>query len=248
MKHSADCGPNRTNILILGNSFMRQVFEAIASRFREAVTAGALNAKSPDMGEVLQQGKRVSLKDFSFLHLPVQGTMNPGCHGYNGTSFYKYEPPPSLERCEDNVAWFELNETLRIYYIFRPWAITEGVRGVLEGFNTSLDAMDVVVCNDNCGFKDTASRDHLVNAFKISCPSKVESKQFIDFGPVRSNLQEQLYRDAGSTYGAINGQHHPDILHPCMSGIPDDEVDILFSAIATGNSCTFTGLSRTGNT
>lgn len=245
MKRSADCGPNRTNILILGNSFMRQVFEAIANRFRVAVTAGTLNDVSPPMGmKELQISRRVSLRNFTFLHLPVQGRMNPGCHGYNINAYYKHGPPPSLKRCEDNVAWFELNGSLRIYYIFRPWAIIEGVRGVLKSFNTSLDAIDVLVCNSDCGFlSETKLRDFL-NEFKSSCPSNAEGKQYIDFGNVRANLQQQMARDANNKYGAMNGVFERPDFHSCMPGIPDDEVDILFAAIATGNSCTFTGMSR----
>ena len=74
-----------------------------------------------------------------------------------------------------------------------------------------------------------------------SCRGNTGGKQFIDFGSVRANLQAQLQRDANRTYGATNGIADNDG-HPCMPGLPDDEVDILFAAIATGRNCTFSGL------
>ena len=237
MMHTSECGQQRTHILILGNSYMRQVFEAVANRFRKYVTAGVLNARSPPMGmEQLKQSKHVNLGDFEFINLPVNGSMTPGCHGSDVAKFYKQDPPPSLQGCQDNVAWVEFNQTLRIYYIFRPWAITGGVHGILQRFGTSIHAIDVLVCNDNCGMTDPQVRNDLMR----SCRGNTGGKQFIDFGSVRANLQAQLQRDANRTYGATNGIADNDG-HPCMPGLPDDEVDILFAAIATGRNCTFFG-------
>ena len=242
MMHTAECGQQRTHILILGNSFMRQVFEAIANRFRKYVTAGVLNAYAPKgygrAATKLKPTMYAKLSDFKFLSLPMNGSMNPGCHGWDVAKYYKQEPPPSLQRCEDSVAWFELNQTLRIYYIFRPWAITEGVHGILQKFGINIHAVDVLVCNENCGQTGTQVRNELMR----SCRGSAGGKQFIDFGPVRANLQAQLRRDANSTYGATNARSHNDG-HPCMPGLPDDEVDILFAAIATGRNCTFLGFA-----
>ena len=41
-----------------------------------------------------------------------------------------------------------------------------------------------------------------------------------------------MRRDIGHLYGATNGVKINDG-HPCMPGIPDDEVDILFSTLLT---------------
>ena len=40
-----------------------------------------------------------------------------------------------------------------------------------------------------------------------------------------------MKRDVGHAYGATNAVLRDDN-HPCLPGIPDDEVDILFSALA----------------
>ena len=91
--------------------------------------------------------------------------------------YYKQAPPPSLQRCENNVAWIELNQTLRIYYIFRPWAITGGVHGILQRFGTSIHAIDVLVCNANCGLQTEDLSLQIRNDLMRSCRGNTAGKQ-----------------------------------------------------------------------
>ena len=174
-----------------------------------------------------------------FIKLPLNGSMNPGCHGGHHSvkisKFYKDGPPQSLDWCTDELVWLEFEKTLRIYYMFDPWMRTEGIDDALKMFGSGLDQMDVLVCNE-CNQLTKGEKD----SFFQSDDAAVK-KQFIDFGPVRTNLRAQLERDSGDSYGATNAISQDDSLHCCMPGLPDDEVDILFTAIATGRNCTFIG-------
>lgn len=228
--------PMLTNVLMLGDSMLRQVFEALASRFRAHITGGALNAASPTILRLTQKYE-VDLTDFGFLRLPMDGLRHPGgCHGFNISAYYRHGPPAdSLDICEDNLAWIEFNKTLRVTFVFRPSAFSEDLETVLSGSTgISLHDVDVLVCNDRCGGLGTKIRDRFLH---YNPSPYTPQGHYIDFGPVRSILQAQLLRDSGSRYGATNGKRKDDS-HACMPGLPDDEVDILFAAITT-RSCSF---------
>ena len=237
-ERASSCGSTRqvVNVLMLGNSYIRQVFEAFANRFRDSVTAGLVDVVSPSI-LALNQRKGVSIRDFRFWSLPTNGSkIQRGCHGFNVSSYYKQGPPMnSMDRCEDNLAWLEVNRTLRIHFIFRPWAFTDSLESLLRGFSgIGLNDVDVLVCNDRCGgLGMSETHDVFVGACAASVP-----RLMVDFTPVRGVLQSQLRRDAHTQYGATNAWRKEDS-HPCMPGLPDDELDILFAAIAT-RSCTFT--------
>ena len=102
-------------------------------------------------------------------------------------------------------------------------------------FGSSLEEMDALVCN-TC---DKLSKGDKKKFFQSESVDR--KKQLIDFGPVRTNLGAQLERDAGDSYGVTNAKFQDNSLHNCMPGLPDDEVDILFTAIGTGRNCTFSG-------
>mmetsp|Transcript_26475 Transcript_26475/g.67248 ORF Transcript_26475/g.67248 Transcript_26475/m.67248 type:complete len:327 (+) Transcript_26475:238-1218(+) len=221
------------HVLILGDSYLRQVFEAFANRFRKHVTAGAVNTASPPILSMTRP-KRVSVANFSFLRWPSRPTVLPGCHGFNISAFYKASSPFSLQRCEDNLAWLEFNDSLRLYFVFRPYAFSEDLRVVLQRLaDVKLEDMDFLVCNDRCG----GLGDRIRRSFLASCPTRRADRYAIAFDPVRAIIRSQLHTTARSSYGATNGMRTNDA-HACMPGIPDDEVDILFAAIARG-SCTF---------
>ena len=42
--------------------------------------------------EQLKERKHVNLGDFEFINLPVNGSMNLGCHGYDVAKFYPGGP------------------------------------------------------------------------------------------------------------------------------------------------------------
>ena len=54
---------------------------------------------------------------------------------------------------------------------------------------------------------------------------------WVDFDMVRATLKAELTRDAGTAYGATN-RVFTDDTHPCLPGLPDDEADLLFAALA----------------
>ena len=63
---------------------------------------------------------------------------------------------------------------------------------------------------------------------------------------ILDGLGIKLLRDAGSQYGATNARTTDDD-HACLPGLPDDEVDVLFAAVAE-RACQFVSDSEESDT
>ena len=119
--------------------------------------------------------------------------------------------------------------------------VSQGIEALLQRLGIdSLDDVDVLVCNERCGLKGAYHRA-FVKRFRehdLACVRRGgKRRHFIDFGRVRATMRKQLLRDSGSQYGATNAQTTADD-HACLPGLPDDEVDLLFVAIAE-HACIF---------
>eukprot|EP00041_Stephanoeca_diplocostata_P009581 m.148197 g.148197 ORF g.148197 m.148197 type:complete len:370 (-) comp17799_c0_seq1:739-1848(-) len=234
-------GKRMINLLFAGDSHLRQMFEAMACRWRDFVTGGTLVTGPLDRPAMSNRvlGKRGKMKRFlnrsDTILSPIEqiqrpdnapNAMNPPCHySLDSSSYYKggQFPPkqePAEEMCTDDLARIEYLDTLRIYYIFRSYAYEGELETVLRDYlGVDPQDIDIVVHNEN-------------QNLDIKWSSTNRSPHFLDFSDVRGILQKQLQRDAGTAYGATNAKMEDDG-HPCLPGIPDDEIDVLFVALLT---------------
>ena len=255
----------------MGNSFMRQVFEAAVCRWSNNITGGRLRTKGPAIT------RRILPHESHLSRLSGQTTMAPPCHGqFVGgekpvSTFYRGGLPeaqavplnatdtrlcgrhghPSatgtglqfcgFPACSDDLATIEFDGRLRLHFVFRPYAYAYGLAMILKLLGVHPNHVDVVVCNDRCDRKLTriAWARTLGGLYKSreNHTGKTAAKGafFLDFSKVRATMQAQMLRDVGRLYGATNAVLTDDG-HPCMPGLPDDEVDILFQAIRHGEA------------
>ena len=260
------------NILIVGTSFMRQVFEAATCRWRARITGGRLRTDGPHMGMAeLRDNGNITKNQTSLTHLSAATTMMPPCHGQDFrrhkkpvSVFYRGGLPASqlvplnatdrrfcqshtsapsgfqfcgFPVCNDNLATIEFSRRLRLHYIFRPYAYADGLDQVLDHLGIQAEHVDVLACNDHCAKVKKNWAGTLGGLYRSreehTGQNAGKGAFFLDFGKVRATMQVQMERDLGHLYGATNAQYKDDG-HACMPGLPDDEVDILFSAIRHG--------------
>ena len=125
-------GRGRVNMLMVGHSYLRQVFEALACRWRDNVTAGILSVGPPRVTAMTQAalkklaGEALDPRNRELEWFNASGEP-PACHGSQGASgnfggYYApdHAPLQAFTDCVDDVAMIELDGNLRIYYIFRP--------------------------------------------------------------------------------------------------------------------------------
>lgn len=109
-----------------------------------------------------------------------------------------------------------------------------------------LAELDALVCNEHCGLAAPGEkppqrpRQQFRRDVDAACPAK--KVVFVDFGRVRATLQKHMLRDAGRLYGATNARYVDDG-HPCLPGLPDDEVDYLFAVLADEGAMGRAGLA-----
>ena len=246
------------NVVIVGCSYLRQVYEAISCRWFDLVTRVTVHSRGPRMDKAwLKKYRRRrsahNVSAFALLSLDTglikrgqQQVCQIGPTGGNLTldSYYVGGYPQGATRprrtCEDNIGSFELvwrNLTVRFYYAFRARFTAGGLPPILDTLGLQLSEIDLIVC-DTCGpdgLHDASVLRNLNRASPIPCHQRSGDQRgavLIDFSTVRQTLQAQMRRDIGHLYGATNGVKIND-WHPCMPGIPDDEVDILFSMLLT---------------
>lgn len=196
------------------------------------------------------------------------------CHGDDPEKWYKNASVGGGD-CGDHLARVEFGDALHAFFVFRPWAYSVPLAGLLETkLGLELAEIDALVCNEHCGLAAPRPRenqsaprlrgDALSSLVEIlakfgpgptpavaqapgdrphrprqrfrrevdaACPAKKVA--FVDFGRVRATLQKHMLRDAGRLYGATNARYVDDG-HPCLPGLPDDEVDYLFAVLADG--------------
>ncbi|KAJ1456121.1 hypothetical protein M885DRAFT_518646 [Pelagophyceae sp. CCMP2097] len=248
---AAGTGPaaDVTNILIMGNSFLRQTFEAMACRWAANVTGGTLATMTPPMnvGGLKVTERYDVYSALGLRRLPFGDDMTPDCHGGSADKFYA-NFSMGESGCRDDISFVEFFGGLRVFYLFRPWAYQGGALALLKRLDLKPEQVDVLVCNDHCGLTAPGSGGRRVMKAAVrqfrnllqTKPGEAKCLQadaaFVDFGDVRAALQRQLrFASPHGAYGATNARLTDDG-HPCLPGLPDDEVDILFSALADGSN------------
>jgi hypothetical protein len=217
---------SRANVLLTGNSYIRQIWESIACRYRHIVNAGIVQINGPEMSirNIQKSGSfEASLGDM------VSISMVRGCHGQSFNSDFYHEGvtvPPQTASCNDDLAMIEV-EKVRFYFIFRPY-VFKNFTGVLASkLGLTIDDIDVAIVNER-------NEDNERSVYSLL---RQRAVPVIDLSELLPFLQSLQMRDCGRWFGADNPFiTRPPDGHPCMPGVPDDESDIVLLLLKCGLS------------
>ncbi len=201
-------------IFLQGNSYLRQVWEALVCGFGQQITNLTLYENGPSMsleGSAKRGGQKISSEQLGNF-MPDAVTID-GCHGsgleWRLDDYYRQNVtiPPNHDKCNDDIASVEFGNVQFAYIFRKEWyqidALVDSYRKI--GMPNELD---VVVLNSK-------SRNST-------------ARSLIDFSKLLSMLIEVQKRSLGTYFGADNPWiTDPPDGHPCMPGIPDDEANIL---------------------
>jgi hypothetical protein len=122
------------NILLLGNSYMRQMWESLMCTHQNEVTDMIVSIGGPNMDFLSLLRTNYTVGDAGKLQRAGGNLTNFGCHGVGGnigegdkkmrlSDFYVpgVPVPPNTDLCNDNLAMVEFNKNLRVWHMFRPW-------------------------------------------------------------------------------------------------------------------------------
>jgi hypothetical protein len=216
----------RVHVLMLGNSYIRQVWEALVCGFGLQITDFKVQVRGLDSSAAgtKKRGKKLVTKDELGRSIDLAQAKANGCHSGPSNLSDSYREgsivPPNMADCNDNVAMVEFGHQIRFYYIFHPQKYApEALRHIYEswgllakGENTT-GVVDVLVWNTDGKGGDSSG----LLSWEHEIP-----------GTWKEKLQKLQYREIGQFFGANNPwvQNPPDG-HPCMPGVPDDEVNLL---------------------
>jgi hypothetical protein len=212
---------------MLGNSYLRQIFEALKCSWSNDITYTVMQKDNYYAGKGLskRKGGRVRMDELGEMErMPMvwEGNM---CTLEDEKEFYRQDVP-TPRHCsgtlyDDNIAIVEFGRKIRFHYLFRPQFI-EDLPGVLKE-KLDLDPKDVDVLLFNDGLEKTVEKhSELLDIFSAS---GAWQRRLV--WPYKSFKKIQQ-RDIGRWFGADNPwiTHVPDG-HACMPGPPDDEVNLL---------------------
>lgn len=208
-----------TNVLFIGNSFLRQVYETIVCRYRHLIVGGFVIINGPDMSLAAMKA-RPSLSVSKMGEIVSMESQRTGCHQQKYEHFYEVgvQMPPNVHpNCSDDMSMVELPEHLRIYYVFRHFRFDTNPDVLFAKLGLNLSDVDVVVTNNS------PTENYRMLSY-IAAP-------VIQFDRLLPFLRDKQVQAAGRCFGADNvGMVHIPDVHPCMPGIPDDETDIVLSS------------------
>lgn len=239
--------PNhKWHIVLQGNSFVRQIWEALActlpaSRISDfIVQRGGPGIQLKDFTR--RKGRLVGLDELGDALENRTWVQEKGCHGDKSSDLTPYFrrraiKPPNMPDCNDNVAMIELDSMWRFYYIFKPTMYTNDSlvhlyddRLRMPRKSTSLLETSTAVLVWNYVMKVP---QNISPPIPVSRELQVESWSW--------KLRDLQLRDIGQFFGANNPWiKNPPDFHPCMPGIPDDEVNLLLFALWTGSNISAT--------
>lgn len=219
----------KINVAIFGNSYMRQIFESFVCSWTHDMTY-----------HVLEKGgtydislDRTRIRNNALITMSELGNMKPlPINIWNGTlceiskvsQFYE-EGLPTPYKCDgyqDNIAVAEFGGVLRIHYIFRPYT-HENLNQLIET-KWEVDPKDINVLIFNDGQEKTIRKNkQLLEAFEAS-----GAWQRRILWPDMKFFEKLQRRDISQWFGANNPFiNKPPDGHPCMPGVPDDEVNLI---------------------
>jgi hypothetical protein len=214
-------------VVFHGNSFLRQMWEAITCIWRHQITNLLLQQGGPDIS-------LAGLKDRGLIDAHEIGTMlrNPsdemGCHGSTDLRGYYASDitvPSTIPECHDNIERVEFGSKIRFYYIFRPW-VYANVTAVYDKVGLKANDIDVLVFNDG---EDKKYHQSLQKQLRAGVFDESIVWDLDEFKRIQ-------VRDTKKWFGATNPWvKKPPDNHPCMPGVPDDEADLLLFLLLQHN-------------
>jgi hypothetical protein len=219
------------NVLMQGNSYVRQIWEALVCGFATQITDLRVQAGGPGISSKALQHRQGRPVNQTGTSVNFTQAKRYGCHGTESADIRKYYrrrailPPNNLANCNDNVAMVEFGHVVRFYYLFQPTMYEpETLQHIYKEFLgiSKEDGVDVLVWNH-------VLKEPQNETVGLSVGRRI---------PVESwmwNLRGLQLRDLGRYFGA-NGPwiHNPPDFHSCLPGVPDDQVNLLLFLILTG--------------
>jgi hypothetical protein len=215
------------SVYIQGNSYMRQIFEALTCAFQDQITDIRLQEGGPIMSKAAFKARDGALFQRHELGKIVgkdDEVSRKGCHEGDLTQFYapNVTIPSTIKGCNDNLAMVEFGHSFRFYYIFRSsWY--ENMTDAYTFVDMDVDSLDVFLWNDDAQIIKERSKQTKHAMWTENLSSLLGKLKIIQ------------KKDSGVYFGADNPWiTHPPDNHPCMPGIPDDEVNLLLFMLMTG--------------
>jgi hypothetical protein len=216
---------SQKSVLLQGNSYLRQIWEAMVCGFQSQITNLTLLRHGPRMslGYIASRsGKLLQTQEVGTFMINQQDI--PGCHapsrGSTMLSTY-YAPhvtiPPDVEHCSDDMAMVEFGHSLRIFFLFHP------SRFQSDALFHAYSQLDVPEPLDIMAWMERPEdifRNRTTIHQDSAPPWSLE-------GILLSSLKRVQEASVGYFFGADNpGITNPPDNHPCLPGIPDDEANI----------------------
>lgn len=251
-KSSSSRNNNRTrqrhmiNVVLNGNSFLRQIFQALACAFEEDITDLWMqkNAQysvsiaelekrgiSTNKNQVQQNATKIQPSEIGPIVRPPDANMGTCQPNEEISAFYEKGVPLPL-KCkddtgkkqdyDDNIAMVEFGGKIRFYYIFRPFIYANLTEVYHSKLKLDPSEVDMLVFNTGNDKYISQNAKDLLRGFKQT--GAWQSKVLWPYEVFKISQLEQILR----WFGAVNPRitHAPDA-HACMPGVPDDEVNLL---------------------
>ena len=214
---------------IFGNSFLRQVFEALACKYQDQLTAAKVNENPPPMSlKALEKrnGIPYSIQEYgNIISVPVDKRPIPLCAG-NASAYPEFFEPginvtaiPHLTyNCADELAMLEFKSLLKIFYNFHPKTLQHPVTSYQTMIGLNVSKLDYIAFNARIN-ELREIRPHLSGSLN-------------NYQRVIWTLKRFQKRDLKRWFGARNPRiDSPPDMHPCMPGVPDDEAALLLFSV-----------------
>jgi hypothetical protein len=218
-----------TQVAIFGNSFLRQMFEALACTYPDQLTAAKVTENPPAVSLLALKERKerpYTMQEYgTIINVPVDKRPIPLCAG-SAASYTQYfekgvnlTTPHLTTTCSDELAMLEFGTSLKVFYNFRPNTLNNTLASYQTMIGLNISEMDYIAFNNG--------EDRHIKRQSRS------SLQMHNYGPVLPLLKRIQERDLKRWFGASNPWiSSPPDMHPCLPGVPDNEAALfLFSVI-----------------
>ncbi len=211
-------GLSQRHVVLQGNSYLRQVWEALVCGFQDQITNLTLYQNGPPTSLAYitsRRGKLITPRELG--QFIVAKRVIEGCHGPSLRTplgnYYRPNVtiPSNRDKCTDDMAMVEFGN-VQFSFIFHPSrfhtdAIVEAYRKL--GIPKVIDTV-VWMGDDETQLRNLTARSRIA------------------LGPLLPLLIKTQNWSLGRYFGADNPWiTDPPDNHPCMPGIPDDETNVL---------------------